>query len=213
MCGGRAVVPSPAISTAHPRRRYAAPPDGYPAAMQRSEHLQHLDKHLVDELTQVARETVRDELRTQARAQRRKAALYAASGAAALYAGAAVALTVGLALALVLPAWAAALITAALLVGAAYALRNAARPGTPGAPGASGSPDRATAKAALAQASAPPPPKVPPVPTAPPTTDVLPPRSDEGQWSEIHRCWKPACSAIRACSISSAGPYCSLERK
>ncbi|MGW2926193.1 hypothetical protein ACWC8S_14905, partial [Streptomyces fungicidicus] len=60
--------------------------------MQRLEHLEHLDKHLVDELAQVARETVRDELREQARAQRRRAALYAGSGAAALYAGAAVSL-------------------------------------------------------------------------------------------------------------------------
>ncbi|CAM5300439.1 hypothetical protein SVIOM74S_09659 [Streptomyces violarus] len=79
------------------------------------DHLEHLDKHLVDELAQVARETVRDELREQTRKQRRKAALYAASGALALYAGAALALAVGLALALGLPDWAAALITAAIL--------------------------------------------------------------------------------------------------
>ncbi|MET8117243.1 phage holin family protein, partial [Streptomyces prasinus] len=96
--------------------------------MQRLEHMQHLDKHLVDELAQVARESVRDELREQARGQRRKAALYGASGAVALYAGAAVALAVGLALALVLPGWAAALITAVILGVLAYALRNAARP-------------------------------------------------------------------------------------
>ncbi|MBC7271795.1 MAG: hypothetical protein H5T76_24325, partial [Streptomyces sp.] len=61
--------------------------------MKRLDHLEHLDKHLVDELAQVTRETVRDELHRQARQQRRKAALYAASGAVALYAGAALALT------------------------------------------------------------------------------------------------------------------------
>lgn len=101
---------------------------GYPAAMDRFDHLEHLDKHLVDELAQVARETVRDELREQTRRQRRTAMLYAASGAVALYAGAALALTVGLALAIGLPDWAAALITAAVLGVVAYALRNAARP-------------------------------------------------------------------------------------
>ncbi|MGC0413225.1 hypothetical protein RKD32_006153 [Streptomyces sp. SAI-195] len=96
--------------------------------MDRMDHLEHLDRQLVDELAQVARETVRDELREQTRRQRRKATLYAASGTAALYAGAAVALAVGLALALALPGWAAALITAALLGVAAYLLRGAARP-------------------------------------------------------------------------------------
>jgi hypothetical protein len=106
--------------------------------MDRMDHLEHLDKHLVDELAQVARETVRDELREQTRKQRRKATLYAASGAAALYAGAALALTVGLALAVVLPDWTAALITAALLGVVAYLLRGAARPGSGHADG----PDR-----------------------------------------------------------------------
>lgn len=96
--------------------------------MDRLDRLEHLDKHLVDELAQVARESVREELREQTRKQRRKATLYAASGAVALYAGAAVALAVGLALALVLPDWAAALITAAILGVIAYALRGAARP-------------------------------------------------------------------------------------
>src|ERR1044071_9146515 len=100
--------------------------------MDRMDHLEHLDKHLVDELAQVARETVRDELREQTRKQRRKATLYAASGASALYAGAALALTVGLALAVLLPDWAAALITAALLGVAAYLLRGAARPHSSG---------------------------------------------------------------------------------
>lgn len=77
--------------------------------------MRQLDQHLVDELAHVARESVRAELREQARGQRRRAALYAGSGAAALYAGAAAALAVGLALALVLPDWAAALITAVVL--------------------------------------------------------------------------------------------------
>ncbi|WP_328224342.1 MULTISPECIES: phage holin family protein [unclassified Streptomyces] len=96
--------------------------------MDRLDHLEHLDKHLVDELAQVARETVRDELRQQTRKQRRTATLYAASGALALYAGAALALALGLALSLGLPDWAAALITAVVLGVAAYALRGAARP-------------------------------------------------------------------------------------
>ncbi|MFE8967683.1 phage holin family protein [Streptomyces albogriseolus] len=136
--------------------------------MQRLEHMQHLDKHLVDELALVARESVRAELREQTRGQRRKAALYAGSGAAALYAGAAVALAVGLALDLVLPGWAAALITAALLTAVAFALRTAARPAAPAAPSATG--------ATKAAGSAP----VPPVPSAPPTvgTGRLPGQRD-----------------------------------
>jgi hypothetical protein len=96
--------------------------------MDRLDHLERLDKHLVDELAQVARETVRDELREQTRRQRRTAVLYAASGAVALYAGAALALTLGLALAIGLPDWAAALITAVVLGVVAYGLRDAARP-------------------------------------------------------------------------------------
>ncbi|MEV5370774.1 phage holin family protein [Streptomyces albogriseolus] len=136
--------------------------------MQRLEHMQHLDKHLVDELALVARESVRAELREQTRGQRRKAALYAGSGAAALYAGAAVALAVGLTLDLVLPGWAAALITAVLLTTVAFALRTAARPAAPAAPTATG--------ATKAAGSAP----VPPVPSAPPTvgTDRLPGQGD-----------------------------------
>lgn len=96
--------------------------------MEGLEHLEHLDKHLVDELAQVARETVRDELREQTRKQRRTAMLYAASGAVALYAGAALALTLGLALAIGLPDWAAALITAGILGAVAYLLRGMAHP-------------------------------------------------------------------------------------
>ncbi len=139
--------------------------------MQRLEHMQHLDKHLVDELALVARESVRAELREQTRGQRRKAALYAGSGAAALYAGAAVALAVGLALDLVLPGWAAALITAALLTAVAFALRTAARPAAPAAPAAPTAPG-----ATKAAGSAP----VPPAPSAPPTvgTGRLPGQRD-----------------------------------
>ncbi|MFJ3336974.1 phage holin family protein [Streptomyces sp. NPDC086766] len=163
--------------------------------MERSDHLQHLDKHLVDQLAQVAREAVRDELSRQARERRRSATLYAASGAAALYAGAALALTVGLVLALGLPGWVAALITAAILAGVAYALRNAARPSAAGyassaptgptaetAAGTAAGPGRAGGAGATAPAgphgaagSAPVPPK-PPV--APGEAAVRPPRPD-----------------------------------
>ncbi|CUW32346.1 hypothetical protein TUE45_07095 [Streptomyces reticuli] len=113
------------------RRPPALPavPGGYPEGMDRLDHLEHLDKHLVEELAQVARETVRDELREQSRKRRRTAMLYAASGAVALYAGGAVALAVGLALATALPGWAAALITAVLLGALAYCLRGAAHSG------------------------------------------------------------------------------------
>ncbi|WP_031475785.1 phage holin family protein [Streptomyces bicolor] len=100
--------------------------------MERLDHLEHLDKQLVDELAQVARETVRDELREQTRRQRRRAMLYAGSGAVALYAGAALALALGLGLAAGLPDWAAALITAVILGAVAFALRSAARPSTSG---------------------------------------------------------------------------------
>ncbi|MEV5797930.1 phage holin family protein [Streptomyces collinus] len=110
--------------------------------MDRLDHLEHLDKHLVEELAQVARETVRDELREQSRKQRRTAMLYAASGAVALYAGGALAVALGLGLAAGLPGWAAALITAAILGVLAYLLRGAAHPKHPhgagsdaGAPG------------------------------------------------------------------------------
>ncbi len=107
---------------------------GYSDAMEHLDHLEHLDKALVDELAQVARETVRDELREQSRKRRRAATLYAASGAVALYAGGAVALAVVLAWAYVLPGWAAALVTAVILAVVAYALREAARPSRPHAP-------------------------------------------------------------------------------
>ncbi|GAA3150376.1 hypothetical protein GCM10017687_79930 [Streptomyces echinatus] len=114
---GRSVLALPAVT------------GGYPHGMNGSDHLEHLDRHLVEELAQVARETVRDELREQSRKQRRTAMLYAASGAVALYAGAAVALAVGLALAIGLPGWAAALITAAALGAVAYLLRGMAHSG------------------------------------------------------------------------------------
>lgn len=166
---------------------------GYPRRMKGLDHLEHLDKELVDELAQVARETVRDELREQTRRQRRTAALYAASGAVALYAGAALALTVGLALAIGLPGWAAALVTAVILGAAAYALREAARPsasrhmrhapehgaglapgqgrGAPPAGGtgtSSGAAGRAAGATGRAKDAAYPP--VPPVPPPPPAT-------------------------------------------
>nr|WP_240657947.1 phage holin family protein [Streptomyces populi] len=98
--------------------------------MKRIEHLEqleHLDRELVDELTAVARETVRDELREQTRAKRRTAVLYAASGAAALYAGAALVLALGLALASAVPGWTAALVAGVALGAVAYALRGTAR--------------------------------------------------------------------------------------
>ncbi|MDR3081457.1 MAG: phage holin family protein [Streptomyces sp.] len=94
--------------------------------MNRMDYLEHLDRGVVDELAQVAREVVRDELREQTRKQRRAALLYGASGAVGLYAGAALALAVGLALALVLPGWAAALVTAVLLGAAVHLLRRQA---------------------------------------------------------------------------------------
>ncbi|MFB7929812.1 phage holin family protein [Streptomyces sp. NPDC056039] len=151
--------------------------------MKPMDHLEHLDKHLVDELAQVARETVRDELREQTRKQRRRATLYAASGALALYAGAALALAVGLALALGLPGWAAALITAVLLGAAAYVLRGMARPDRPGSgQGADAVPGREEAGRAGAAADGlayppvpPAPPHVPPRPTDAP--DVPRPRA------------------------------------
>ncbi|MEU7576957.1 phage holin family protein [Streptomyces sp. NPDC041068] len=87
-----------------------------------------LDKSLTDELVRAIRAELREELREQTKRQRRKATLYAASGAAALYAGAAVALALGLALALGMPDWAAALVVAVLFGVAALLLRNAARP-------------------------------------------------------------------------------------
>ncbi|QNP74390.1 phage holin family protein [Streptomyces roseirectus] len=102
--------------------------------MKRMDHLEHLDKHLVEELTEVARETIREELREQTRRQRRRATLYAASGAVALYAGGALAFALGLALDAGLPAWAAALITSAVLGITAYLLRGAARPHHPTGP-------------------------------------------------------------------------------
>lgn len=156
------------------------------------DHLEHLDRHLVDELAQVARETVRDELREQTRKQRRKAALYAASGALALYAGAAVALAVGLALALVLPDWAAALITAAILGALAYLLRGMAKPSRPGGGHAAGT---APGHGGAHRAGGMPVPPVPPVPPAPPVagspagTDpgIVPPRPADDPDVPHHR--------------------------
>ncbi|MEH0473845.1 phage holin family protein [Streptomyces sp. B21-097] len=97
--------------------------------MERIDRMEHLDRRLVDELAQAARETIREELREQTRKQRRRAMLYAASGALALYAGAAVAVALGLVLRIGVPDWAAALITAAILGVAAYLVRDAAKSG------------------------------------------------------------------------------------
>ncbi|TVZ81748.1 putative superfamily III holin-X [Streptomyces sp. BK340] len=128
---------------------------GYSQFMEHIDHLEHLDKHLVEELAQVARETVRDELREQTRRRRRTAMLYAASGAVALYAGGALALALGLGLATGLPGWAAALITAAILGVIAYLLRGAAHPKHPHA-------------AAAGEAAAPPGTPYPPMPSEAP---------------------------------------------
>ncbi|MEW2287721.1 phage holin family protein [Streptomyces sp. NPDC047841] len=139
--------------------------------MDRLDHLEHLDRHLVEELAQVARETVREELREQSRKRRRTAVLYAASGAAALYAGGAVALAAGLALAIGLPGWAAALITAALLGAVAYFLRGAARSGQgPHAPHrVPGGTPAASPPSGLGMPY-PPVPGTPPMPRTPPDT-------------------------------------------
>ncbi|MEZ3180997.1 phage holin family protein [Streptomyces pimonensis] len=131
------------------------------------QRLEHLDKHMVDELARAAREAVRDELREQTRGQRRRAVLYAGAGAAALYAGAAVSLAVGLVLDLVLPGWAAALITAVALGMLSYALRGAARPATSGTV-----PAQATASSGGRSVP------VPPTPSVPPTVGVVPPRPE-----------------------------------
>lgn len=145
--------------------------------MKPMDHLEHLDKHLVDELAQVARETVRDELREQTRKQRRRATLYAASGALALYAGAALALAVGLALALGLPDWAAALITAVILGAAAYVLRGMARPARPGSGQPAGAvPGHEAASQTAAAAGGMPYPPVPPAPSTGPAPGTVPPR-------------------------------------
>ncbi|MFI1358618.1 phage holin family protein [Streptomyces sp. NPDC020898] len=150
--------------------------------MDRIDHLEHLDKHLVDELAQVAREAVRDELREQTRKQRRTAALYATSGAVALYAGAAVALTLGLALAEGMPDWVAALVTAVILGAVAYVLRGMARPKPAGAHPRAGQGDRVPGTAGGVPPVVPPTgglggpvPPVPPVAPGGPAPDMSPP--------------------------------------
>jgi hypothetical protein len=158
------------------------------------DHLEHLDKHLVDELAQVARETVRDELREQTRKQRRRATLYAASGALALYAGAALALAVGLALALGLPDWAAALITAVILGALAYVLRGMARPSRPGSehaaglvPGHDGAGQVAEAPGGMPYPPVPPAPPQAGVPTTGPAPGTVPPRPADDPDAPRHR--------------------------
>ncbi|MGW0533197.1 phage holin family protein [Streptomyces sp. NPDC003032] len=143
---------------------------------------QPFDKALTDELVRTIRTELREELREQTKKQRRKAALYAGSGATALYAGAAVALAVGLALALVLPDWAAALIVGALLGLAAVLLRKAARPGSgrPDAhPGGYADPADPMGNAPAAPVVAPgglAAPAPPPMPPTAPATDAAPGR-------------------------------------
>ncbi|MGW7239473.1 phage holin family protein [Streptomyces sp. NPDC054804] len=146
--------------------------------MEHLDHLEHLDKDLVDELAQVARETVRDELRQQGRKRRRAALLYGASGAVALYAGAAVASAVGLALAIVLPGWAAALVTAGILGVVAYLLREAGRPSRPHAPRRV---IGGTAPAGPPSGLGLPYPPMPAQPPVPPITPVTPLTPDAGQ--------------------------------
>ena len=169
------------------------PAPGYPAPMERIDHLEHLDKHLVDELAQVAREAVRDELREQTRKQRRAAALYATSGAVALYAGAALALTLGLALAEGLPGWAAALITAAILGALAYALRDMARPGPSrthppaGSVGAAGDPAAAAPGSGVGAPVPPVPPVAPGAPGPNISAPTTPPRGDSDPEAPHHR--------------------------
>ncbi|WP_420709179.1 phage holin family protein, partial [Streptomyces sp. AS58] len=136
---------------------------GYPHPMNRLDQREHPDRRLADELAQVAREAIRDELRRQTREQRRTAALYAAAGAVALYAGAALALAVGLALAAGMPDWAAALITAVILGIAAHLLRGAARPAH--GPGGDAAPTRREGAPGVG-AYPPEPPTAPGVPTA-----------------------------------------------
>ncbi|MFG3018932.1 phage holin family protein [Streptomyces sp. NPDC048254] len=143
------------------------------------DHLEHLDKDLVDELAQVARETVRDELREQGRKRRRAALLYGASGAVACYAGAAVAAAVGLALAIVLPGWAAALVTAVILGAVAGLLREAGRPSRPHAPHpAIGGPAPAGPPGGP-ELAYPPMPSRPPVPPVTPVTPLTPESGQE----------------------------------
>ncbi|MFI6051460.1 phage holin family protein [Streptomyces violascens] len=89
--------------------------------------------NLPEQLSQVVRDAIKDELREQTSKQRRAARMYAGAGAAGLYGGAALTAFLLLALAMALPYWAAALITAVLLLGAAVLLGKGAR-GSRGAP-------------------------------------------------------------------------------
>ncbi|MCQ4208454.1 MULTISPECIES: phage holin family protein [Streptomyces] len=96
--------------------------------------MERIDQRLNEEVAHAVRDAVRAEMKEGVRAQKRRAGLYAGAGAVALYAGAAAALALGLVLALGMPDWAAALVVAVVLGVAAFALRQAARPGTPDAP-------------------------------------------------------------------------------
>ncbi|WBB58215.1 hypothetical protein O7599_21490 [Streptomyces sp. WMMC500] len=83
----------------------------------------------VREGIRAAREEVRDDLRAELwrPPMRRTARLYAAAGTVALYAGGAAVALLVLLLALVMPAWAAALVITVALTAAAATLRNLAR--------------------------------------------------------------------------------------
>ncbi|MBC9713368.1 phage holin family protein [Streptomyces sp. TRM66268-LWL] len=154
------------------------------------------EKAMSDTLAQVVRDTVRaeirdelrtelrEELRKQTRKQRRTASLYAASGAVALYAGAACALALGLVFAIGLPDWAAALIMGVLLAGAAYALRNAARPHPARPPHQGEMPDQTHAYEGMAPHPPPSPPggaaQTPEATAAPGVPPVSPPGGPPG---------------------------------
>ncbi|MFE3182196.1 phage holin family protein [Streptomyces violascens] len=83
--------------------------------------------NLPEQISQVVRDAIKDELREQTSKQRRAARMYAGAGAAGLYGGAAFTAFLLLALAMALPYWAAALIIAVLLLGAAVLLSRGAR--------------------------------------------------------------------------------------
>lgn len=98
-----------------------------------------MDTNLSKEIAQVVRDTLRDDLREQFTKQRHTARLYGGAGAAGLYGGAALTAALVLVLRMVMPTWAAALVVAVVLLGAAQGLRQSAKRGSTGVP--SPSPD------------------------------------------------------------------------
>ncbi|MET9365697.1 phage holin family protein [Streptomyces sp. NPDC006632] len=123
--------------------------------------------NLPEQLSQVVRDAIRDELREQTSKQRHAARMYAGAGAAGLYGGAALTAFLLLVLGLALPYWAAALIVAVLLLGAAVLLSRSAR-GARGTP-----PDRITA------------PMEPGVPPGAPVVPPVPPVAPEAPHSPL----------------------------